>query len=126
MNFKINTNPSILFNIENKFKKNNIPNIHVGDSVKIGLLIQEGSKERIQISEGIVISKNTNNLNTSITVRKVLQNIGVEKVYLIHSPRITKIEITRKSKVRRAKLYYLRGRSSKATRLKQKFSLSNL
>uniref|UniRef100_UPI0030036ACD ribosomal protein L19 n=1 Tax=Anunuuluaehu liula TaxID=3049639 RepID=UPI0030036ACD len=121
MDFTIKTNPHIISEIEKNFYKHDIPDINVGDSVKIGLIIQEGSKERIQISEGVVISKHNANLNTTITVRKVLQNIGVEKVYLIHSPRITIIEITRRAKVRRAKLYYLRERSGKATRLKQKF-----
>nr|YP_010726680.1 ribosomal protein L19 [Hypnea edeniana]WCH54808.1 ribosomal protein L19 [Hypnea edeniana]WDY85155.1 ribosomal protein L19 [Hypnea edeniana] len=121
MEFRVNVNPNIIYDIENQFKKSNIPNIQVGDSVKIGVLIKEGNKERIQTSEGVVISKNNSNLNTTITIRKVLQNIGVEKVYLIHSPRITQIKITRKSKIRRAKLYYLRNRSGKATRLKQKF-----
>nr|WCH58068.1 ribosomal protein L19 [Cystoclonium purpureum f. stellatum] len=121
MNLHVKKNPDIISNIENKFKKKNLPDVQVGDSLKISVLIQEGNKERIQISEGVVISKNNCNLNTTITIRKVLQNIGVEKVYLIHSPRITNIEITRKSKIRRAKLYYLRNRSGKATRLKQKF-----
>nr|YP_010903549.1 ribosomal protein L19 [Hypnea cryptica]WCH56002.1 ribosomal protein L19 [Hypnea cryptica] len=121
MDFYVNIQSNIICDIENQLKKNNIPNIQVGDSVKIGVLIKEGNKERIQISEGVVISKNNSNLNTTITIRKVLQNIGVEKVYLIHSPRITEINITKKSKIRRAKLYYLRNRSGKATRLKQKF-----
>lgn len=121
MNLKIQKNYSIISNIEKKFKKDNLPIIHIGDKVRIGLLIEEGNKERIQISEGVVISKNKSQLNTTITVRKILHNIGVEKVYLIHSPRIKNITITRRSKVRRAKLYYLRNRSGKATRLKQKF-----
>nr|QVY58004.1 50S ribosomal protein L19 [Betaphycus gelatinus] len=121
MSLNIQAKPNIITNIEKKFIKKDLPNIEVGDSIKIGVLIQEGSKERTQISEGVIISKNNSHLNTTITVRKVLQNIGVEKVYLIHSPRITKIEIIRKSKVRRAKLYYLRYRSGKSTRLKQKF-----
>nr|YP_008144812.1 50S ribosomal protein L19 [Grateloupia taiwanensis]AGO19879.1 50S ribosomal protein L19 [Grateloupia taiwanensis] len=116
------TRSSIISKIEHKFKKNDIPDIHVGDSVQINILIQEGNKERIQVSEGVIISKNNSQLNTTITVRKVLQNIGVERVYLIHSPRIKKIIITRRSKVRKAKLYYLRERSGKATRLKQKFT----
>lgn len=121
MNFIINKNPIIIKDIEKQYKKIDIPKIDIGDSVKIGLLIKEGNKERVQVSEGVVISKNNANLNTTITVRKILQNIGVEKVYLIHSPRITKIQVIRKSKVRKAKLYYLRKRSGKATRLKQKF-----
>lgn len=115
-------NNSYITRIENKFKKDNIPDIQVGDSVEIGVLIKEGNKERVQISEGVVISKNNAQLNTTITIRKVLQNIGVEKVYLIHSPRIIQINIKRRSKVRKAKLYYLRQRSGKATRLKQKFT----
>nr|YP_009774008.1 50S ribosomal protein L19 [Caulacanthus okamurae]QIZ74625.1 50S ribosomal protein L19 [Caulacanthus okamurae] len=112
----------IISKIEEKFKKQNLPNIEVGDSIKVGVLIQEGNRERTQFSEGVVISKNNSNLSTTITIRKVVQNIGVEKVYLIHSPRIRNIEITRKSKIRRAKLFYLRNRSGKATRLKQKFN----
>lgn len=107
--------------IENKFIKDNLPDIHIGDNIKLKLLIQEGNKERIQISEGLVISKHNAHLNTTITVRKILQNIGVERVYLIHSPRILNIQIIRRSKVKQAKLYYLRQRSGKATRLKQKF-----
>lgn len=112
---------SIISQIEHKFKKDNLPEIHIGDSIQLQLLIQEGNKERIQNTEGLVISKNNSNLNTTITIRKVLQNIGVERVYLIHSPRILNIKITRRSKVKQAKLYYLRQRSGKATRLKQKF-----
>lgn len=124
MEFKVQTNYNIIKKIEEKFKRQEIPNIEIGDSVKIGLLIQEGNKERIQMTEGVVISKNSYNLNRTITVRKILQNVGVERVYPVHSPKITKIEIVRKSRVRRAKLYYLRGRSGKGTRLKQRFCLT--
>nr|YP_009293962.1 ribosomal protein L19 [Ahnfeltia plicata]AOM65650.1 ribosomal protein L19 [Ahnfeltia plicata]UAT97239.1 ribosomal protein L19 [Ahnfeltia plicata]UAT97444.1 ribosomal protein L19 [Ahnfeltia plicata] len=122
MDFKINTNASIISKIEQNYTKKDVPDIRVGDTLQIGLLIQEGSKERVQFSEGVVISKNNSSLNTTVTLRKVLQGVGVEKVYLIHSPRIKEIRITRRSKVRRAKLYYLRERSGKATRLKQKFA----
>nr|YP_009295908.1 ribosomal protein L19 [Schimmelmannia schousboei]AOM64843.1 ribosomal protein L19 [Schimmelmannia schousboei] len=122
MTLNITSNSSIISKVENKFRKSNLPDVKVGDNIQIGLLIQEGNKERVQISEGVIISKNNAQLNTTITVRKVLQNVGVEKVYLIHSPRITSIKITRRAKVRRAKLYYLRHRSGKATRLKQKFN----
>jgi large subunit ribosomal protein L19 len=87
----------------------------------MGLLIQEGNKERIQSAEGVVIAKHNAHLNTTITLRKIMQGVGVERVYLINSPRIKTIEIIRRSKVRRAKLYYLRDRSGKATRLKQRF-----
>nr|QHO64098.1 ribosomal protein L19 [Lympha mucosa] len=112
---------NLIKQIENNYIKQNIPNIQIGDTVKIGILIQEGNKERIQYAEGVVISKHNNHLNTTINIRKVLQGIGVERIYLIHSPRIQTIQIVRHSKVRRAKLYYLRSRSGKATRLKQKF-----
>jgi len=111
----------IIRTIENRFKKNDLPILDVGDSIKIKTIIQEGNKERIQVVDGVIISKNNSNLNTTITIRKVLQNIGVERVYLIHSPRIVEIIVVKKAKVRRAKLYYLRHRSGKATRLKQKF-----
>lgn len=111
----------IIRNVESKFQKQDIPNLNVGDSIKIQILIQEGSKERIQSVDGVIISKNKSGLNTTITIRKVLQNIGVERVYLINSPRIIKITLIKRAKVRRAKLYYLRYRSGKATRLKQRF-----
>nr|YP_009332635.1 ribosomal protein L19 [Membranoptera weeksiae]YP_009332855.1 ribosomal protein L19 [Membranoptera tenuis]AHZ94649.1 ribosomal protein L19 [Membranoptera weeksiae]AKL79111.1 ribosomal protein L19 [Membranoptera tenuis] len=115
-----NNNSDIIKNIEDQFIKDNIPQIDIGDNIKIKLRIQEGNKERIQISEGVIIAKHNSRLNTTITVRKIIQNIGVERIYLIHSPRILNIEIMRKSKVRRSKLYYLRKRSGKATRLKRK------
>lgn len=111
----------IIKNIEDKFKKEDIPQLDVGDSIKIRILIQEGNKERVQSVDGVIISKNKSRLNTTITIRKVLQSIGVERVYLINSPRIMNIIVLKKAKVRRAKLYYLRYRSGKATRLKQKF-----
>nr|YP_010197054.1 ribosomal protein L19 [Crassiphycus corneus]UAD84858.1 ribosomal protein L19 [Crassiphycus corneus] len=114
-NFIINT-------IEKDFKKNDIPMINIGDSIQMSILIQEGNKERIQNVEGVIISKNKSQLSTTITIRKTLQNIGVERVYLIHSPLIQNIKVIRKAKVRRAKLYYLRSRSGKATRLKTKFN----
>lgn len=114
----INNFYNTISEIEKKFLKLDQPNIDIGDSIKIKLVIQEGNKERVQVSEGTVISKNNNNLNTTITIRKILHNIGVEKVYLIHSPRIINIQIIKKAKVRQSKLYYLRNRSGKATRLK--------
>nr|QCI06420.1 ribosomal protein L19 [Dictyurus purpurascens] len=118
---KNNKNHSLIIeNIEKQYIKNDIPKIDIGDNVKIKLLVQEGNRERIQTSEGLVISKHNAKLNTTITIRKIIQNIGVERIYLIHSPRILNIEITRKSKVRKSKLYYLRKKSGKATRLKQK------
>ena len=107
--------------IEKPFLKSNLPKIEVGDTLKIDVLIQEGNKERVQSSEGVVISMHKTGINTTITLRRLFQGIGIEKVYLIHSPRIEKIKILRKSKVKRAKLYYLRTKIGKAARLKQKF-----
>nr|YP_009589105.1 50S ribosomal protein L19 [Corallina ferreyrae]QBL75621.1 50S ribosomal protein L19 [Corallina ferreyrae] len=118
---KIKNANNIIKNIEQKYLKTDIPNLDVGDTVQIGVLIQEGNKERIQFSEGVIISIHNSNLNKTVTLRRVFQGIGVEKIYLIHSPRITQIKVLRKSKVRQAKLYYLRDKIGKATRLKQKF-----
>lgn len=119
---RVKNNNPIVQSIEKKFRKTNLPDLQVGDSIEIGVLVQEGNKERVQLSEGVIISKNNSHLNTTITVRKIVQNVGVEKIYLIHSPRITDIKIKKRARIRRAKLYYLRYRSGKATRLKQKFS----
>nr|YP_009393798.1 ribosomal protein L19 [Caloglossa beccarii]ARW62360.1 ribosomal protein L19 [Caloglossa beccarii] len=105
-------------NVENKFIKKNIPIINIGDSIKVKILIKEGNKNRVQISEGVIISKKNTTINQSITIRKIVQNVGVEKIYLIHSPLIIDIEIISRAKVRKSKLYYLRKRSGKATKLK--------
>jgi large subunit ribosomal protein L19 len=121
MNFTIDKRKIAIQDIEQNYSKDNLPKIQVGDTIKIGTLIKEGSKERVQYAQGVVISQHKAYLNTTITVRKVLQGVGVERIYLIHSPRIQTITIIRRSKVRRAKLYYLRNRSGKATRLKQRF-----
>jgi large subunit ribosomal protein L19 len=119
--FIISQKKQLIKEIEDAHINVNLPDIHVGDTIRMGLLIQEGNKERIQSAEGVVIAKHNAHLNTTITLRKIMQGVGVERVYLINSPRIKTIEIIRRSKVRRAKLYYLRDRSGKATRLKQRF-----
>lgn len=111
----------IIGNIEQAYLKQNIRQPEVGDTIRIGVLIQEGSKERVQFSEGVIICIHKANLRSTITLRRTFQGVGLEKVYLVHSPRVTSIQILRKSKVKRAKLYYLRGKTGKATRLKQKF-----
>ena len=108
-------------NVEKEFLKNNIPLLRIGDNVKIGVKIIEGNKERIQFYEGTIIAKKNSLINTTITVRKILQGIGVERIFLIHSPKIDSIQVLRSSKVRRAKLYYLRNLRGKASRLKQTF-----
>lgn len=107
--------------IEAEQIKSNLPNIYVGDTVKVGVVIQEGGKERTQPYEGVVIAKRNGGINETITVRRIFQGIGVERVFLLHSPRIESIKIIRRGKVRRAKLYYLRDRVGKATRVKQRF-----
>jgi large subunit ribosomal protein L19 len=111
----------IIRSIEAEQLKSDLPIIYVGDTVKVGVLIQEGNKERVQPYEGVVIAKHKGGINEAITVRRVFQGVGVERVFLIHSPRIASIKIIRRAKVRRAKLYYLRDRVGKATRLKQRF-----
>ena len=111
----------LLNNIQNQFLKSNLPKIKIGDNVKIGVKIIEGNKERIQFYEGTIIAKKNTSINTTITVRKVLQGIGIERVFLVHSPKIDSIDVVRSSKVRRAKLYYLRNLRGKASRLKQTF-----
>ncbi len=107
--------------IEKNFIKNDIPVLKIGDNVRIGVKIIEGNKERVQFYEGSIIAKKNTGINTTITVRKVLQGIGVERVFLIHSPKLDSINVLRSSKVRRSKLYYLRNLKGKAGRLKQTF-----
>jgi large subunit ribosomal protein L19 len=109
----------LLSKLESNYLKSNLPNFFIGDTVKLGLKIQEGEKTRIQNYEGVIISKKNIGLNKIITVRRIFQGVGIERCFLIHSPKIQSIEIIRSSKVRRAKLYYLRNLYGKATRLKQ-------
>jgi len=108
-------------NVEKEFLKSNLPMIKIGDNVKIGVKIIEGNRERIQFYEGTVIAQKNSSINTTITVRKTLQGIGIERIFLVHSPKLDSIEILRSSKVRRSKLYYLRHLKGKASRLKQTF-----
>ena len=117
---KLNTQKTIK-DVEDTFTKKDLPTIKIGDSVKIGVKIIEGNKERVQFYEGTIIAKKNSSINTTITVRKVLQGIGIERIFLIHSPRIDSITVLKSSKVRRSKLYYLRNLQGKATRLKQTF-----
>ncbi len=111
----------IIHSIESEQLKSGLPVIHVGDTVKVGVRIQEGGKERVQPYEGTVIAMRNGGLNETITVRRIFQGVGVERVFLIHSPRVASITVLRRGKARRAKLYYLRDRVGKATRLKQRF-----
>jgi len=122
-NFIISINPvNVIKNVEEKFYKGNLPSLFVGDTVKLGILIKEGNKERTQYYEGIIIAQQNTGINKTITVRRIMQGIGIERVFLIHSPKLVLIEVKKSAQVRRAKLYYLRGLSGKASRLKQKFN----
>ena len=114
-------NQQTIDNLNSTFLKTDLPVVKIGDNVKIGVKIIEGNKERVQYYERIIIAKKNSSINTTITVRKVLQGIGVERVFLIHSPKIDSIQVLRSSKVRRSKLYYLRNLKGKASRLKQAF-----
>jgi large subunit ribosomal protein L19 len=111
----------LVSDIESQQFKSDLPNIFVGDTVRVGILIQEGNKKRIQPYEGTVIAQHRAGMNTTITVRKIFQGIGVERVFLIHSSCVQELKVLRRAKVRKAKLYYLRERVGKATRLKEKF-----
>nr|YP_009395868.1 ribosomal protein L19 [Herposiphonia versicolor]ARW64848.1 ribosomal protein L19 [Herposiphonia versicolor] len=119
---KLKKDLNLVQTIQKQYITNNYYNIEIGDSIKIKKIIQEGNKERVQIAEGVVISKKNSSINKTITVRKTIQNVGVERIYLVHSPHILNIEVIKKAKVRRSKLYYLRNRSGKGTRLKQRFT----
>ena len=101
--------------------KDDLPDIFVGDTVRVGVRIREGNKERIQPYEGVVIAMRHGGLNRTITVRRIFQGIGVERVFMLHSPQVASVKVERRGKVRRAKLFYLRDRVGKATRVKQRF-----
>lgn len=104
---------------ENQLKKD-VDTFSVGDTVKIHVVIREGNKERIQIFQGNVIAKKGSDLNATFTVRKISFGIGVERIFPLHSKMVRQIEVVRKGKVRRAKLYYLRNLKGKAARLKER------
>jgi large subunit ribosomal protein L19 len=101
--------------------KDDVPKIETGDTVKVHVRIVEGNRERVQIFQGVVIGDGGSGINQHIIVRRIASHgIGVERKFLVHSPRVSKIEVMRHAKVRRAKLYYLRGRTGKSARLKEK------
>ena len=113
-------NNPVIDALEKEYLTKDLPNFSAGDSVKVFVKIVEGNKERIQAFEGTIIKMHGSGLNKTITVRKVFQGVGVERVFLINSPRIDRIEVLRRGDVKRSKLYYLRERSGKATRIKEK------
>ena len=112
---------SLIKEFENEQLKKELPEIYVGDTVKVGVKITEGNKERVQPYEGVVIAKRHGGFNQTITVRRIFQGIGVERVFMLHSPQVASLKVERRGKVRRAKLFYLRDRVGKATRVKQRF-----
>ena len=99
--------------------KNDIPKFRVGDTVKVHYKVVEGEKERIQVYEGTVIKRQGGQVQETFTVRRLSYGVGVERTFLLHSPRIAKLEVVRKGHVRRAKLFYLRGRQGKAAKVKE-------
>ena len=112
---------NLINEFENEQLKKELPEIYVGDTVKVGVKITEGNKERVQPYEGVVIAKRHGGINQTITVRRIFQGIGVERVFMLHSPQVASLKVERRGKVRRAKLFYLRDRVGKATRVKQRF-----
>jgi len=109
----------IIKSIEHEQLKKSIPELKVGNTVRVHVKIKEGNKERIQVFEGIVIKKQGGGVNSTFTVRKISYGVGVEKTFLVHSPLVEKVELVRVGKARRAKLYYLRERTGKASKTKE-------
>ena len=106
--------------IEQQQIKQDLPEFHVGDNVKVHYRITEGNRERIQVFQGDVIRRQGESVRETFTVRKISFNVGVERTFPVHSPKIDKIEVVRKGDVRRAKLYYLRNKVGKAAKIKEK------
>ncbi|HZK29509.1 MAG TPA: 50S ribosomal protein L19 [Clostridia bacterium] len=106
--------------VEQPFMRDQYENVEIGDRVNVHLRITEGSRERIQVFEGTVIGRKGAGLNETITLRRVAYGVGVERVFPIHSPKVSKIEVLRKGRVRRAKLFYLRDRVGKGARVREK------
>lgn len=110
----------IIQELEAPLIKKNLPKLSIGDTVKVYVKIKEGGKERTQGYEGVIIKRSGAGVSQTLTVRRVFQGIGIERVFLLHSPRVEKITVQRRGHVRRSKLYYLRERTGKATRIKEK------
>lgn len=115
------TNNRFIESVEKVHMKKNLKKLFVGDTVKIGVFVEEGNKERVQFYEGIILAKSKSCINFTISVRKVFQGIGVERAFLVNSPKFASIEVIKSSRVSKSKLYYLRDIIGKAGRLKQRF-----
>jgi large subunit ribosomal protein L19 len=111
----------ILMELAQRQMKPNLPEFRVGDTVRVGVKVVEGTRERVQEFEGVVIRRRSGGIDENFTVRRIASHgIGVERTFLLHAPRLDSIKVIRRGKVRRAKLYYLRGRSGKAARIKER------
>lgn len=106
--------------VSDKYLKEELPEMNVGDTVRVHVKIKEGSRERIQVFEGTIIARKHGGIGETITVRRISYGVGCEKVFPVHGPRVVKVETVRHGKVRRAKLYYLRNRFGKAAKVKEK------
>lgn len=111
---------NILDSITQSQIRTDLPKLVVGDTIRVHVKVKEGTRERIQVYEGTIISKKHGGISETITVRRLSYGVGVERVFPVNSPNISKIEVVRKGKVRRAKLYYLRDRVGKASKVKEK------
>ena len=105
--------------LSSQYMKAELPEMRVGDTVRVHVRIKEGSRERIQVFEGTIIARKGGGIGETITVRRISYGVGCEKVFPVHSPNVAMVETVRKGKVRRAKLYYLRGRMGKAAKIKE-------
>lgn len=105
--------------VEKKYIRDDIPDFRVGDTVDVSVKIVEGAKSRVQVFNGVVIARRGGGISETFTVRRIVNNEGVERIFMLHSPLVPKIEVKRRGKTRRAKLYYLRDRVGKARRLKE-------
>ncbi|MCI0454013.1 MAG: 50S ribosomal protein L19 [Candidatus Dadabacteria bacterium] len=111
---------NIIDEIETAAMRGDLPSFRAGDTIAVHYRIREGDRDRIQIFEGVVIAKKGGGLRETFTVRKVSYGVGIERIFPLHSPLVKKIEVKRKGRVRRAKLYYLRGLSRKASRIRER------
>ena len=111
---------NIIKSIEHEQLKSKVPTLNIGDTVRVHVKVKEGTRERIQVFEGIIIKKQGGGVNETFTVRRISYGVGVEKTFLVHSPKVEKVEIKRVGKVRRAKLLYLRDRVGKRAKTKEK------
>jgi large subunit ribosomal protein L19 len=109
---------NVIDSITKEYKKTDIPEFNIGDTVRVHVKIVEGQRERIQVFEGYVLKKQNGGISETFTVRRLCQGVGVEKTFPLHSPKVAKIEVVKRGKVRRAKLNYMRERTGKAAKIK--------